>query len=158
MLDFGYYNMDCMEGMKEFPDGYFDIAIVDPPYGGVTKGGYMKNQMGGGVAKNRNDYHLSLWKCEKPGKEYFDELFRVSKNQIIWGGELLRKYVERQSVLDRVGQREAGGHWFCRCGTGLDFIQPCLKDFQIRMERNDSRRHEKQGTQDTPYAKAHSAL
>nr|DAG23594.1 MAG TPA: adenine specific DNA methyltransferase [Bacteriophage sp.] len=33
MLDFGYYNMDCMQGMKEFPDKYFDIAIVDPPYG-----------------------------------------------------------------------------------------------------------------------------
>ena len=34
MLDFGYYNMDCMQGMKEFPDNYFDLAIVDPPYGG----------------------------------------------------------------------------------------------------------------------------
>ena len=33
MLDFGYYNMDCMQGMKEFPDKYFDLAIVDPPYG-----------------------------------------------------------------------------------------------------------------------------
>ena len=35
MLDFGFYNMDCMEGMKQFPDKYFDLAIVDPPYGGV---------------------------------------------------------------------------------------------------------------------------
>ena len=86
MLDFGFYNMDCMEGMKEFPDGYFDLAIVDPPYGGVTQGGYMKNQVSGGVAKNRNNYHLSLWKCDKPDKRYFDELQRVSKNQIIWGG------------------------------------------------------------------------
>lgn len=34
MLDFGFYNRDCMEGMKEFPDKYFDLAIVDPPYGG----------------------------------------------------------------------------------------------------------------------------
>lgn len=34
MLDFGFYNMDCMDGMKEFPDKYFDLAIVDPPYGG----------------------------------------------------------------------------------------------------------------------------
>ena len=33
MLDFGYYNMDCMTGMREFPDNYFDLAIVDPPYG-----------------------------------------------------------------------------------------------------------------------------
>ena len=86
MLDFGFYNMDCMQGMKEFPDKYFDLAIVDPPYGGVTQGGYMTNQMGGGVARNRNDYHLSLWQCERPNKEYFEELQRVSKNQIIWGG------------------------------------------------------------------------
>lgn len=86
MLDYGFYNMDCMVGMKEFPDKYFDLAIVDPPYGGVTQGGYMTNQMGGGVAKNRNDYHLSLWQCSAPDKHYFDELIRVSKNQIIWGG------------------------------------------------------------------------
>lgn len=33
MLDFGFYNMDCMDGMKEFPDGFFDLAVVDPPYG-----------------------------------------------------------------------------------------------------------------------------
>lgn len=40
MLDFGFYNMDCMQGMKEFPDNYFDLAIVDPPYGaGFTEGG-----------------------------------------------------------------------------------------------------------------------
>ena len=39
MLDFGFYNMDCMEGMKEFPDKYFDLAIVDPPYG---DGGYIQ--------------------------------------------------------------------------------------------------------------------
>ena len=86
MLDFGFYNMDCMEGMGQFPDKYFDLAIVDPPYGGVTQGGYMTNQMGGGVAKNRNDYHLGLWACEKPTQAYFNELMRVSKNQIIWGG------------------------------------------------------------------------
>jgi len=40
MLDFGFYNMDCLQGMKEFPDKYFDLAIVDPPYGGgFTEGG-----------------------------------------------------------------------------------------------------------------------
>lgn len=94
MLDFGFYNMDCMEGMKQFPDKYFDLAIVDPPYGGVTQGGYMTNQMGGGVAKNRNDYHLSLWQCEKPTKAYFDELKRVSKGYIIWGGNYYASMLE----------------------------------------------------------------
>lgn len=86
MLDFGFYCEDCLPRMKEYPDKFFDLAITDPPYGGVTQGGYMTNQMGGGVAKNRNDYHLSLWQCEKPTKEYFDELRRISKNQVIWGG------------------------------------------------------------------------
>lgn len=81
-----YYNEDCMQGMKRYPDNFFDLAIVDPPYGGVTQGGYMTNQMGGGVARNRNDYHLSLWQCDRPSKDYFEELQRVSKNQIIWGG------------------------------------------------------------------------
>lgn len=81
-----FINGDCMEYMKDFPDDYFDLAIVDPPYGGVTQGGYMSNQMGGGVAKNRNDYHLSLWQCDRPNEDYFKELQRVSKNQIIWGG------------------------------------------------------------------------
>lgn len=86
MLDFGFYNMDCMTGMKEFPDKYFDLAICDPPYGGVTLGGYATNQISGWVARNRNDYHLSLWSCGKPSAEYFKELERVSKNQIIWVG------------------------------------------------------------------------
>ena len=57
MLDFGFYNMDCMDGMKEFPDNYFDLAIVDPPYGsGLGDGGdsrgwfdkYRPENLGGG--------------------------------------------------------------------------------------------------------------
>ena len=44
MLGFGFYNMDCMDGMKEFPDKYFDLAIVDPPYGiDINKSGRLKN-------------------------------------------------------------------------------------------------------------------
>ena len=71
------YNMDCMEGMKQFPDKYFDLAIVDPPYGiQITKGGRFK--------KYNSDN--TSWDDKPPTKEYFDELFRVSKNQIIWGG------------------------------------------------------------------------
>lgn len=81
-----FINADCMEYLKEFPDNYFDLSIVNPPYGGVTQGGYMSNKMGGGVAKNRNDYHLCVWQYGRPSDDYFKELLRVSKNQIIWGG------------------------------------------------------------------------
>lgn len=88
MLDFGFYNMDCMEGMREFPDKYFDLAIVDPVYGDVTKGGYMTNNRGqriGTGKANQKGYHSGLWSQEKTDNLYFQELFRVSKNQVIWG-------------------------------------------------------------------------
>lgn len=52
MLDFGFYNMDCMEGMKQFPDKYFDLAVVDPPYG--INIGQSSMGAGGGVAPHRN--------------------------------------------------------------------------------------------------------
>ena len=89
MLDFGFYNMDCMEGMKQFPDKYFDLAIVDPVYGDVTKGGYMTHNSGqriGNGKANQKGYHSGLWLQEKTDNLYFKELFRVSKNQVIWGG------------------------------------------------------------------------
>ena len=50
-MDFGYYNMDCMDGMKEFPDDYFDLAIVDPPYGIGENGD--KNHTRGKLAKSK---------------------------------------------------------------------------------------------------------
>ena len=98
MLDFGFYNMDCMEGMKEFPDKYFDLAIVDPVYGDVTKGGYMTNIDSTQKAAKVRHYHTSLWNQKKTGGSYFKELLRVSKNQIIWGGTILLMFYRQVSV------------------------------------------------------------
>ena len=75
-----------MEYMKDFPDDYFDLAIVDPVYGDVTQGGYMKNLDSTTKLARPIQYHLSLWQQQKTGDDYFKELLRVSKNQIIWGG------------------------------------------------------------------------
>ena len=75
-----FLNMDCMDGMKEFPDKYFELAIVDPPYGIGEK------FKGGATGKmNFNEIVNKDWD-KAPSKAYFDELFRVSRNQIIWGG------------------------------------------------------------------------
>ena len=79
MLDFGFYNMDCMEGMKEFPDNYFDLAIVDPPYG-ININMDMGRRNG-----EKKKYEKKGWDKKAPNIKYFDELRRVSKNQIIWG-------------------------------------------------------------------------
>jgi len=96
MLDFGLHCMDCMTGMREFPDKYFDLAIVDPVYGDVTQGGYMSNRAGGGIA-DHPEYNLALWAQEKTGPEYFRELFRVSRNQIIWGGNYFAVEIGKDS-------------------------------------------------------------
>lgn len=78
-------NCDCMDLMKEFPDKYFELAIVDPPYGlgkRTTDGG------GSGNSQNKfmSDIRRTNWDDKIPSESYFNELFRVSRNQIIWGG------------------------------------------------------------------------
>ena len=89
-MDFGFYNMDCMEGMKQFPDKYFDLAIVDPPYGiGVLSMNYTKSggvRTRGNAAAARRDYRKQGEWDVKPDQAYFDELCRVAKRKIVWGG------------------------------------------------------------------------
>tara|TARA_R100000951_G_scaffold110622_1_gene108752 strand:- start:879 stop:1481 length:603 start_codon:yes stop_codon:yes gene_type:complete len=78
------YNQDCLEAMKDMSDNQFDLAIVDPPYGiDVTK----MNM--GGRKRNETDKKKN-WDNSIPNKEYFKELFRVTKNQIIWGGNYFK--------------------------------------------------------------------
>ena len=85
-----YLNMDCMDGMRRFPDKYFDLAIVDPPYGlkehgGKNRNGYVTQKNGSKTYVQGGDYEKKDWDNETPGPEYFNELIRVSKNQIIFG-------------------------------------------------------------------------
>ena len=78
-------NEDNMALMSRYPDKYFDLAIVDPPYGlgkRLAHAGNGKNAQ----SKFTNDFKIKNWDNETPNREYFNELFRVSKNQIIWGG------------------------------------------------------------------------
>ena len=76
------FNCDNMELMAKYPDKHFDLAIVDPPYGIDMDGGKIGID-GAGKAKQYTKYD---WDKKAPDKAYFDELQRVSKNQIIWGG------------------------------------------------------------------------
>lgn len=90
------YNMDCMEAMKSIPDHFFDLAICDPPYGinapGMSmgsnrsrtkeKGGYPHESTADRMRKERG---AEAWDTERPGPAYFRELFRISKNQVIFG-------------------------------------------------------------------------
>ena len=84
MLESGYYNMDCMDALKEFPDKFVELALIDPPYGIGEDGS--KNHSRGLLAKPKDYKAFHGNDLEPPPKEFFDELLRVSKNQIIWGG------------------------------------------------------------------------
>lgn len=80
------YNEDCLNIIKELPDNAYELAIVDPPFG-INFGRYNRtNKDACGNRYKANRYVQSDWDSAVPTDEYFLELFRVSKNQIIWGG------------------------------------------------------------------------
>ena len=82
-------NEDNMELMARYPDNYFDLAIVDPPYGIGYDGAKKTSGSHGG----RKAHKFKGWDNSIPEKEYFDEVFRVSKNQIIWGANYFTKHL-----------------------------------------------------------------
>jgi site-specific DNA-methyltransferase (adenine-specific) len=84
-------NEDNMLLMARYPDNYFDLAIVDPPYG------IGANKMTLGNGKKKIFRGSSDWDSTIPDKSYFSELFRVSKNQIIWGGNYMTEFLSPTS-------------------------------------------------------------
>ena len=84
------YNEDCVKALKRFNDKHFDLAIVDPPYGLGIDG--QKGDVKNGV-QIRKQHSFKGWDNAIPTAEYFTELFRVSKNQIIWGGNYFTEFL-----------------------------------------------------------------
>ncbi len=88
------YNADCMEVMKTFKDKQFDLAIVDPPYGlGMGTVSIPSEKNTNSQQKFYKDLKSKRWDDNTPNKKYFDELKRVSKNQIVWGGNYMAEHL-----------------------------------------------------------------
>jgi site-specific DNA-methyltransferase (adenine-specific) len=88
-------NEDCMELMSRYPDKYFELAIVDPPYG-IGENGQRNVTGDRPTAKWKNPkskHYVTFDDSETPAAEYWQELFRVSKNQIVWGGNYFTEYL-----------------------------------------------------------------
>ena len=96
MAEINFYNIDCIEFMKTKPDNYYDLAICDPPYGiGMSNSNKRTKPSRPNSYTKYADfrYHQTDWDNERPKEEYFKELFRVSKDQVIFGANYLCEYL-----------------------------------------------------------------
>lgn len=107
------YNTDCMEYMKDIPNAFYDLAIIDPPYGIGEDG--LKNHSRSNRAKAKQ-YAPKTWDRAKPQKHLFDELMRVSKNQIIFGANHF------------ISQIPYDSQW-CRMDGKTFFVDKCRRTF-----------------------------
>lgn len=119
------FNIDCMEYMASQPDNAFDLAIVDPPYG-IKEAGHRKNSRSK-LAKSRN-YHKALWDQAPPDPEYFRELERVSKDQIIWGGNHLAAAINNNSPCWLVWDKHTSGN-FADCELAYTSFKTAVRKF-----------------------------
>lgn len=127
-----YYNEDCMEGMARYPDKYFDLAIVDPPYG-LNMGKLMHKESGKqtGVAKaKRKEYLNKDWDSKPPDREYFCELIRISKNQIVWGANHFISNMPFDSACWLVWDKHTNG-LFADCELAYTSFKTAVRKFDF---------------------------
>ena len=88
------YLMDCIDGMKHYPNKFFDLAVVDPPYGiGVDGAIHIRKPDRPSTWDMVEKYERKEWDRATPTAEYWEELFRVSKEQIVWGGNYFTEFL-----------------------------------------------------------------
>lgn len=121
------HNIDCLEYMKTLPDNYFDLVITDPPYGiNIAKNG----TVGGEKLAKVKDYGKCEWDSEIPSKEIFDQIKRVSKHQIIFGGNYFIQYLEN-SPCWIVWDKDNTGN-FADCELAWTNFSTAVRKFKYR--------------------------
>jgi site-specific DNA-methyltransferase (adenine-specific) len=129
-IESNVYNCDCMELMARYPDKYFDLAVVDPPYGinvitgrsfgdplrkdGTIRHGIDKRN-GAKIVRKASTYTKKDWDKVPPNEEYFKELMRVSKNQIVWGANHFISRMPYDSSAWIVWDKVNGSNDFADC-------------------------------------------
>lgn len=125
-------NIDCMKLMAEYPDQHFDLAICDPPYGigasNYSRGGTRY----GNSAAICKTYTKKDWDNQTPDKAYFDELFRVSKNQIIWGGNYFANLLPNSSCWIVWDKQTAPNSGYADCELAWASFDTAVRKVQWR--------------------------
>lgn len=122
-----FYNIDCIEFMKTKPDNYYDLAIVDPPYGINMDGG----KIGGNNCGKAKDYTKKDWDKEPPSLEYFKELMRVSKNQIVWGANHFISRMPFDSSCWIIWDKDNSGN-FADCEMAWTSFNTAVRKYKFR--------------------------
>lgn len=128
------YNTDCMEYMRGLPDKAFDLAICDPPYGiGADKNQIAKANKRQGKSKALwKDYGSAIWDNEAPPQEFFDEIRRVSKNQIIWGANHFISRIPLDSPCWIVWDKDNSTNDFADCELAWTSFPNAVRKFRYR--------------------------
>ena len=123
-------NEDCMIMMARYPDDYFELAIVDTPYGIGESSNDNKSRSKLGKSK---DYGCKKWDDNAPNKEYFKELKRVSKNQIIWGANhFIENIPKANSSCWVVWNKENGANDFADCELAYCSFNTAVRKVDLR--------------------------
>lgn len=130
MSNIEYYNEDCMAGMARYPDKHFDLAIVDPPYGIGENGSKNHSRCNIATAKNYKPFHGD--DLQPPDDEYFRELMRVSKNQVIWGSNHFISRIPYDSSCWIVWDKENGDNDFADCELAWTSFKSAVRRFKFR--------------------------
>jgi site-specific DNA-methyltransferase (adenine-specific) len=136
------YNGDCLEIMKQYPDNHFELCLTDPPYG-INIGNQALGK-GGGVAK-KIDYGVTDWDKFIPSGEYFKEILRVSKKQIIFGGNYFIEYLSN-SPCWIVWDKDNGATDFADCELAWTNFKTAVRKYKFRwsgMLQEDMKHKEK---------------
>ena len=119
---------DCMEVMKQLPDKSIELILTDPPYGEkMARRGCLGSTRRAAV----KDYGVSDWDDEIPSKEYFEEMFRVSKNQIIFGGNFMSANIGRNSSCWIVWDKDNTGN-YADCELAYTSFNRAVKKYVYR--------------------------
>lgn len=136
MLDSGFHNMDCRDAMKEYPDGFFDLAVVDPPYGIKV---FAKDNAGRSkLATSKKYKQYAGGDNAAPDPEYFAQLKRISRNQIIFGANhFMDNIVEGfggkiSSPCWIVWDKENGKNDFADCELAFTSFSSAVRIFRFR--------------------------
>lgn len=129
-MTYSFYNADCIQAMKQYDDNYFDLAVCDPPYG-IKQGGDINATRS--VKAKAKDYH-TFADDSAPPAEYFAELFRVSKNQIIFGANHMADRIGRPSSCWIVWDKQNGDNDFADAELAYTSFDTAVRIFRFRWQ------------------------